>query len=63
MYIIIYYCLCLLIFNNFCDLGAVIFVDYKFKGERADDCIVYELLRMGAKVGKTFNRKVITLIQ
>lgn len=50
------------IFNNLYDLGVVAFVDYKIVNDRSGDCIIQQLLEMGAKVEKTFNLKVITLI-
>uniref|UniRef100_A0A2S2PST0 Microcephalin n=1 Tax=Schizaphis graminum TaxID=13262 RepID=A0A2S2PST0_SCHGA len=38
--------------------GVVAFVDYKIDNERCDSSIMYNLIKLGAKVEKTFNRKV-----
>ncbi|XP_060847460.1 uncharacterized protein LOC132927023 [Rhopalosiphum padi] len=38
--------------------GVVAFVDYKIDNERIDSCISSSLIKIGAKVEKTFNRKV-----
>jgi len=47
-------------FNNLC-LGVVAFVDYKIDNDRSGSSIIQWLIDLGAKVEKTFNRKVITL--
>jgi len=52
-----------LFYNNlFFDLGVVAFVDYKIDNERIDSCISSSLIKIGAKVEKTFNRKVNVMI-
>ncbi|XP_026819681.1 uncharacterized protein LOC113558423 [Rhopalosiphum maidis] len=38
--------------------GIVAFVDYKIDNERCDSSIIHNLIKLGAKVEKTFNRKV-----
>lgn len=50
------------IFENVYDLGVIAFVDYKMAD---DDCVnptsnslKQKLIKLGAKVEKTFNRKV-----
>lgn len=40
-------------------LGVVAFVDYKIDDDRSGTDIIQRLIKLGAKVEKTFNLKVI----
>jgi hypothetical protein len=48
--------------NFFFDLGVNVFVDYKIENEHYVSSFSPSLIKMGAKVEKTFNRKVNVMI-
>lgn len=43
-------------------LGVIAFVDYKIDNDHCDSSISQRLIHLGAKVEKTFNRKVNIMI-
>lgn len=44
----------------YCVLGVFTFVDYKVKNDHSGSGVKHRLNQLGAKVEKTFNKKVIT---